>query len=64
MTVDTLLSNNLQDSVDRKVSGLCAGQQRNPAFFSGRDALPPEKAGFLPRLSCDSLKTFRSTEIV
>ncbi|QTA93505.1 Uncharacterized protein dnm_096060 [Desulfonema magnum] len=27
---------------------MCAGQQRNPAFFSGRDALPPEKAGFLP----------------
>ncbi|QTA90386.1 Uncharacterized protein dnm_064470 [Desulfonema magnum] len=36
-------------TADRKVSGLCAGQRRNPGGFP--NCPPPEKAGFLPRLS-------------
>ncbi|QTA91003.1 Uncharacterized protein dnm_070670 [Desulfonema magnum] len=31
-------------SVDRKVSGLCSGEQRNPAFFPGRSVVPAGKS--------------------
>ncbi|QTA91744.1 Uncharacterized protein dnm_078180 [Desulfonema magnum] len=48
-------------SADRKVSGGCAGLQKNPAFFLGTGRSPrPEKPGFLPCPPCDSLKIFRS----
>ncbi|QTA92368.1 Uncharacterized protein dnm_084470 [Desulfonema magnum] len=39
-------------SVDRKVSGLCAAWQRNPAFFPGQKTPPRrKKPGFSPYAS-------------
>ncbi|QTA87165.1 Uncharacterized protein dnm_031940 [Desulfonema magnum] len=44
-----------KESAYRKVSGLCAGLRRNPAFFPGPSVLPPEKAGFFPRVNIEKL---------
>ncbi|QTA87061.1 Uncharacterized protein dnm_030880 [Desulfonema magnum] len=35
-------------SIDRKVSGLCAGQQRKPAFFQDGTLSRRKKPGFSP----------------